>query len=241
MKTKLLSITIFVVLLSGCTTAVVNYQPESTSVSEPVLNTVVEKNIGDELIKYGKYMEQDGIRVTTAIPLDVRIDGGRSIGVPYVIHPGNFYKIGEDKNADYYRIGGGGDGFGFVERGTFSDPAESLMVNRNGNIICIITIYSYYVCKDSATVGVEKIKQKTVAPNSVLQALVYNGKSNNKIKIGYREYAGDTTRSSSSNDVEYDVSNSLKISYKGAVLEVLEVKDQTIKYRVLSNFSRSEK
>lgn len=241
MKINLLAVATLVGLLSGCTTAVVNYQPEPLSVSEPGLNIIVERNIGDELVKFGKYIEQDGIHVGSAIKVDVRIDGGRSTAIPYVIHSGNFYKIGEDNKADYYRIGGGGDHLGFVERGTFSDPAESLMINKDKNTICIITTFSYNVCKDSETNGVEKIKQKTVAPNSTLQTLVYNGKNNNKIKIGYREYAGEATRLSNSNDIEYDLSESMRISYKGAVLEIVEAKNQSIRYKIISNFSHLEK
>ncbi|MCD0195610.1 hypothetical protein K1T77_12420 [Acinetobacter baumannii] len=40
------------------------------------------------------------------------------------------------------------------------------------------------------------------------------------------------------NDVEYDLSQSKEIGYKGALLEIIEATNQDIKYKVIRNFNK---
>ena len=62
------------------------------------------------------------------------------------------------------------------------------------------------------------------------------GKSGSKIKIGYREFINGMARPSFSNDIEYDLSDSKQIGYKGALIEVTDANNQDIKYKVLKGF-----
>lgn len=73
--------------------------------------------------------------------------------------------------------------------------------------------------------------------NSFQQTLLYNGRVGDKINIGYRESSGNMARPAFNNEVEYDLSESKTIGYKGARIEVIEATNQSIKYRVLSNFN----
>ena len=43
-------------------------------------------------------------------------------------------------------------------------------------------------------------------------------------------------RPSFSNDIEYDLSDSKQIGYKGALIEVTDANNQDIKYKVLKGF-----
>jgi hypothetical protein len=58
----------------------------------------------------------------------------------------------------------------------------------------------------------------------------------NKINIGYREFSNNSARPAFNNEVEYDLSESKRIGYKGAQIEVLEADNSSITYEVLRNF-----
>jgi hypothetical protein len=73
--------------------------------------------------------------------------------------------------------------------------------------------------------------------DSFQQTLIYSGKVGDKINIGYREFSGNMARPSFNNNVEYDLSQSMFIGYKGVKIEVLEANNQHIKYKVIQNFN----
>ena len=83
----------------------------------------------------------------------------------------------------------------------------------------------------------ELTKKPLLTKDSFQQTLIYSGKVGNKINISYREFSGNIARPAFNNDVEYDLSESSIIGYKGAKIEVLEATNQHIKYRVLRNFN----
>jgi hypothetical protein len=53
MKLQTLSAAIFAVALGGCAVPQVNYQSVTTNISEPPLNSINEKQLGDELLRQG--------------------------------------------------------------------------------------------------------------------------------------------------------------------------------------------
>lgn len=73
--------------------------------------------------------------------------------------------------------------------------------------------------------------------NSFQQSLIYNGKIQNKITLGYREFSGEIARAAFSNEVSYDLSDSSTLGYKGARIEVIKATNTEITYKVLSGFN----
>ena len=59
----------------------------------------------------------------------------------------------------------------------------------------------------------------------------------NKINIGYREFQGGMARAAFSNEVEYDLSESKTIRYKGAVLDIMDANNQSITFKLTRNFN----
>ena len=78
--------------------------------------------------------------------------------------------------------------------------------------------------------------QYIVSKNFFQQTLIYSGISGDKINITYRESSGSIVNPSFSNNVEYDLSKSKIIGYKGCRLEVVKATNQSIKFKLLSNF-----
>lgn len=73
--------------------------------------------------------------------------------------------------------------------------------------------------------------------NSFQQTLLYNGRIGDRITLGYREFANGTARPAFSNNVDYDLSESKVVGYKGAKLEVINATNTEITYKLLSGFS----
>lgn len=78
----------------------------------------------------------------------------------------------------------------------------------------------------------------TLQKDSFQQTLLYNGKIGNKITLAYREFSDNVARPAFSNSVEYDLSESSIVGYKGARLEIVKATNTELTYRVISGFSQ---
>lgn len=210
-------------LLAGCTSPKYNYVPKTESYSEPPVGSVNTAHVGDSLIKQGVAQAVDGLRVSAP----ARVSWG------YTVTPGILKKIGEDAKADYYLPTGGADSAN-VDKAALADMWQGIMVDKKNNALCVITIFGVTSCENN--MPIEKVKLNISGDSSFQQALLYNGRVGNKINIGYREFSANIARPAFNNDVEYDLSDSKTIGYKGAQFEVIEASNQSIKYRVISNF-----
>lgn len=226
---SLLIIAAFIVIASGCATPKHNYQPVTMNISEPPIGSVNSKQVGDEMLKQGKYREHDALYVQTELKPHWA----------YTVYPGYFLKTGEDEDGEYYRIGGSGEDSGYVDKAAIADPYKGLMVKRDSNTLCVITAFNVAACLNGVKDGFERTKKPIVSQDTIQRTLLYSGKSGNKINIGYREFSGNTARPAFSNSVEYDLSESTKIGYKGALLDIVEATNTFIKYKVLSNFNNA--
>jgi len=214
-------------MVAACATPAHNYQAVTTEISEPPLNSINSKQVGDELLKQGKYREHDAIVVTAPV----------ESGWAYTVHPGYFLKTGDDQANKYYRIGGAGEESGYVQKAGLADPVQSLMVKKDTNTLCVITVSSVAVCGDAGKQSFDEVKKPIITQDAIQRTLIYSGKSGSKINVGYREFSGNMARTAFNNNVEYDLSESNQIGYKGALLEIIEATNRFIKYKVLSNFN----
>ena len=216
-------------LLAACATPTHNYQAVTREISEPPLNSINSKQVGDEMLKQGKYREHDAILVTSPV----------SSSWAYTVHPGYFLKTGDDQSGKYYRIGGAGEESGYVEKSAFADPFQSLMIRKDNNTLCVITVFNIAACGDNGGQLFDEVKKPIVTQDAIQRTLIYSGKSGSKINVGYREFSGNMARPAFNNNVEYDLSESNQIGYKGALLEIIEATNRLIKYKVLSNFNNA--
>ena len=69
---------------------------------------------------------------------------------------------------------------------------------------------------------------------SMKQELIYNGKSQNTIKLSYREFKDDFVRPAFSQELTYDLSEGKIIGFRGMKIEVLEATNSGIKFIVQS-------
>ena len=217
-----------VFVLSGCVSPSYNYIAKSIDVSEPPINQVVTAYVGDNLIRQGHYAEHDAIYVPN--------DTEAKTMVGYIIKKGYYYKKGDDEYSEYYLPEGIAES-GSIEKCGICDPWKILQAYKDEPKLCIITVFNLAVCNSESFF--ERRKVPLLSANSFQQTLIYSGKLGNKINIGYREFSNSLARPAFNNNVEYDLSESKVIGYKGAKLEIIEATNELIKYKVINNFNKS--
>ncbi len=218
-------------LLCGCASVLVryNYSPQPTETSEPPLNTVVTAYVGDNLVRQGQYTEHDAIYLRQ----DVRV----GIIGEVMIMRGYYLKVGEDATSEFYRTAGGSDS-GQIVVAAAAVPVCALRVDRRDGRLCAVAVKGGEDC--TAKADYERKKYPVTGAADFQQTLIYSGKVGDKINIGYREFSGSRARPAFNNEVEYDLSQSKTIGYKGARIEVIEATNEYIKYKVISNFNKAQ-
>jgi len=210
--------------LAGCATPKYNYQAIPQNVSKPPINSINEAHVGDKMLEQGIFLEREALYV----PKMTKHSG-------YTFSEGYYLKVGEDAKGSYFQainmIPNGGN----LQKNIIVDPFKAVMLDSKGEI-CIITIFNAKACTEDHQAKLSKIG--VAADNSFQQTLIYSGKVGNKINIGYREFSSNLARPAFNNDVEYDLSDSKQIGYKGALLEVIDANNQSIKYKVIKNFNK---
>lgn len=217
------------VLLCACTTPVSNYQPAIKEISFPPIGSEQSASIGDEMLRQGKYREHAGIRLQSQV----------SIGLlgSYTFSPGEYQKIGSSKAGNFY-LPTGLAGSGSVSQSPLADPFQSILLKPDGKTICGISVFNGRFCEKSQ--GIIEILVPVVSEDSFQQTLIYNGKVGGTLRVGYREFSNNVARPAFNNEVEYDLSSSNIIAYKGAQLEIIEADNQQVRYRVVRNFNRAD-
>jgi hypothetical protein len=81
---------------------------------------------------------------------------------------------------------------------------------------------------------ITKLSKKSA--NSFQRTLLYNGKIGSRITLAYREFNDDMARAAFSNEVAYDLSESMILGYKGSRIEIIKATNTEITYKVLSGF-----
>lgn len=218
---------LFISILCGCTTPQYNYRPDVQQISRPALNSINVANVGDEMLSQGMYVEREAIKLAHEIKF-----GG--LFTAYRLSPGFYIKTGEDRVSSYYKPAVGRE-CGEVTKAALVDPWESIRMTKDGKTISVVTVFHLKVNEKAD--GVSMTTYPILTDDSFQQTLIYSGKVGDKIKIGYREFSNNAARPAFNNDVDYDISQSSVIGYKGARLEVIEATNELIRYKVITNFN----
>lgn len=214
---KKILILVILIVMTGCTT--VSYNGTDNFVKEvdyPEVGDVITVYVGDHMVQKGLIVEENVLHVLKPIN-----------GVLYDIPAKKYPQIGFDEQQEFYSATG-------VVKGVLADPFEALALNKQeGAELCVVTVYGATNCYQGVF---ERKKQLSEKGNSFQQTLIYSGRIGDKINIGYREFSNNSARPAFNNDVEYDLSSSKTIGYKGASIEVLKADNSSITYKLINNF-----
>lgn len=215
-------ITLALAITACANKPVYNYTPNVSSFSSPPINEVVSVGVGENMLMQGISTEREVL--VTAQPNDI---------ATYTIPQGTYVKIGEDDKFHYYS---GISSNLFITAGIFDMPVidTSIGLKKEDNEICIIRSMEFQFCD-----SINAVQKKEVVESNAnfQQALIYSGKVGTNLNLSYREFSDNRARPAFNNDVVYDLATSKEISYKGAVIEVIEATNRNITYKVISNFN----
>ena len=152
------------VMLTACATPVSNYRPVVINISEPPIGEVRTANVGDELLKQGKYQEHSGIRLNDTIKIGM-------LG-SYTFFPGEYMKTGMNKQGSYY-LPTGLKGSGSVQTAALSDPFQAILVKPDGKTICGVSVFDAYSC--NKTNSIQNVTIPILTEDSFQQTLIYSG------------------------------------------------------------------
>jgi hypothetical protein len=85
-------------------------------------------------------------------------------------------------------------------------------------------------------VFLKEIEIVDMKANNFQQEFIYGGKAGNVLKFTYREFANDMARPAFNQDVQYDLTESNEIGFKGARLLVLNATNTKLEYRLITAF-----
>lgn len=221
---KILSAAIISLALVGCATPKYNYHATPQDISKPPVGSVNTAYVGDKLLEQGTFVEREALFISKT----TKMSG-------YTLSEGYYLKVGDDESGQYYQALNTINNGGNVQKSALADPQKAVMFDKN-NKLCVVSIFNAKTCTNEHDA---KLSTTAVASdNSFQQTLIYSGKVGNKINIGYREFSSNLARPAFNNDVEYDLSESKTIGYKGALLEVIKATNQDITYKVIRNFNK---
>ncbi|WP_343632650.1 hypothetical protein [Roseateles sp.] len=210
--------------LVGCATQSSFYRPQISAVNEPAIDAEVTVPVGERMLTQGMFVRQDGFSLLASF----------KPSWAYTLSVGDYVKTGDGDLGEFFMPKFNSTGGGSVEKALLADPWKALLLRKDGQL-CVVTVFSAYTC-DSNPPLVRKTFN-TVTEQSFQQTLIYSGRVGNKINIGYREFTSDMARMAFNNNVEYDLTESTTIGYRGAEIEVIEATNRSIKYKVKRYFS----
>lgn len=220
---SMLAVLMGCLMTSGCVLVARNHPVVETEIKEPPHQSVVTAGIGESLLRQGRSIELDSIYV----PRDVRVS------LAYTVRSGTYTKDGETSQGAFYSPSRHGDP-GQIMRAPLSDPVRAVHVPARRDRICVVSILNIRSCEKGALW--HETTQLAVSDRAFQQHLIYNGMVGDAIRVGYREVSPSLARPAFSNEVEYDLTRSNVIAYKGARIEVLDATETSLTYRVLSGF-----
>jgi len=209
--------------LTGCSSSIpLNAQSKTNHFILPEANQVTQAYVGD-------YMINEGVSITdTYLQVMSTIDG-----VSYNIGKGDYRELGTTNKGKIYFSHISTNG-GYVTPGVFVDPPFAISPDDKKGL-CVPTVFvKDATCYDEAKT---KVVEKTIEDQSAFQqTLIYNGSVGTKLNISYREFSGGMARQAFTNNVEYDMSKSNIINYKGAQIEVIDYDNSSITFKVIKHF-----
>ena len=93
---------------------------------------------------------------------------------------------------------------------------------------------------DKSSTPIEYKAELTPIPKKeyLKQEFIYNGKVGNAIKFTFREFVDDLARPAFTQDLQYDLTESKVIGFRGLRIEILSATNIKIEYKVLTHFDK---
>ena len=242
-RNLLLVLTSIVLLLNSFPISAQILKPSKENIFYPEIGGESEGELGSTLVNKTIQEVYDGIHLNKTIEKNI-------FGGVVTIFPTDLYLVQKSDKWNFYVC---------VEKCyTMQDKMIKSNVQNAYSIVMISPDLKNYkivpsfepvnlsnALTDPALIRANKVKDeldittKKVVLNKDLsfkQEFIYNGKVGNSIKFVYREFSNDFARPSFTQDIQYDLSESTLVGFKGLKIEILSATNTLIKYKVISHF-----
>jgi hypothetical protein len=208
-------------IFSGCAVPTKVTSPENFSISTPQLNSQQEIEIGISLVSKESGFKYKALRILK----DTKIKTGYLLkeikeGEIFI---NNSYTSKYDL---YSKIDGSTFGIALPKSGgkaiSFYIPGTGITFNKNNNM----------------TIEYKELLTPIPKKEYLKQDFIYNGKVGNAIKFTYREFVDDLARPAFTQDLQYDLTESNVIGFRGLRIEILSATNTKIEYKVLTHFDK---
>ncbi|WP_298899938.1 hypothetical protein [uncultured Psychroserpens sp.] len=197
--------------------------PENLTTYSPELNNISNSEIGITLVSKEIGQNYNAIEITKE----------------FKTKPGNLVKtikVGDIFVNDHYT----------EKYDLYSNTADltfGIAIPKNGNDNPLVYLTSFSGTglsykNTKKTIEYKKTSVPVKQKNYFKQEFIYNGRVGNGLKFIYREYVEDYARPAFTQDLQYDLSESKIIGFRGLRIEVLNATNTEIKYKVLNHFDR---
>lgn len=210
------------ILLTSCSVQM-PMQPsvKIVDIENTKLNTTFSKEIGETLIEQGLKCESEAILVEnvpqTKTYKDLKYKNGDIVPIT-VIYRG--YKLySDDKN----RIAS--KGIAVSIKYGYAFPYKFTSVG------------DFQIIMDKQQIKYKNTEYEVGCDKSFKRQFIFNGKVGNSLKFTYREFLNDFARPAFNQDLQYDLTESNVIGFRGLRIEVLKANNTTIEYKVLNLFN----
>ena len=205
---------LLVLSLYSCSSPFMIVVPEALNENKPILNQETTSEIGVSLVSKEKGKIYNGIQIKAAIPYN------------YHGYIKKEFKEGTKfKNDHIYRD---------FDIYTNDDESQySIAISRIDGHMAMYTFGKVFKMKP---VEYFKIKIPIYEQNYFKQEFIYNGKIGGSLKFIYREYLDDYARPAFMQELQYDITESKVIGFKGLRIEIIDVNNTSITYKVLNYF-----
>jgi hypothetical protein len=220
-------------ILTGCSSlSVVDVYSQQELIDTPSLGSTNTSNLGEIVITKSIKYQRDAIYVNRPITF------GRTwfSMQPQVLWARyqtaeNIYFWGQDiladviTNEEYWTYGGGL----VISKNNHHKPIGAWLATYDSKpTLEIIAIDS--------DVDIKFIKISDKEKPSFTQNLIYNGKSENKIKFLFKKTFNNKNTKTFAQKIEYDLSESNIIEFKGVIIEIIKATNRQIEYIVHRSF-----
>lgn len=190
----------------------------------------IMKDLGEPLITKGIEKYSKGIKMESSVNEVVK----KQLGIVYDVNLRDgeiLYLGGVDKVREFY----------FSENvktvGNFTYKQGIALNKKTGQKFLFFSQGTYLIDKEFDFKYSETEYKGKECNECFKQELVYNGKSENTIKVIYREFNNNMARPAFTQNLNYDLNEGNIISFKGCKIKVLNAKNTGIEYEILSTFN----
>lgn len=217
---KRLILFIFLIMMTSCGAKKSAVIPQSFITFTPKLNHINNAEVGITLVSQEKGPNYDVIKITK----EFKTKAGY---VSKTIKVGKVFI--NDNHTEKYHLYSNSD-----------DVTFGIAIPKNGDSPMI-----YNTSQSGKGLRFKPLKEKIEYTRTTfpikekvefIQEFIYNGQVGDAIKFTYREFVGDYARPAFTQDLQYDLSESKTIGFRGLRIEIINATNTKIEYKVKSYF-----